>query len=149
MGIQIDLDKCVGCGDCLPSCPFGLLEIVDEKVHLKDGCTFCGACQEACDYQAITVEVITETLAPGDRHKGVWVFAEQRDGRVKSVAYELLSKGRELADTLKTELCAICFGHDIGEGNFFKFMVPTLSVIADFRLFMPGKKEIKISTKQR
>ena len=117
MGIQIDLDKCVGCGDCVPSCPFGLLEIVDEKVHLKDGCTLCGACQEACDYQAITIEVITETPAPGDSYQGIWVFAEQREGKVKSVAYELLSKGRELADNLNTELCAICFGHNIEEVN--------------------------------
>ena len=115
MGIRIDRDKCVGCGDCVPSCPFGLLEIIGEKVHLKDGCTFCGACQEACSYQAITVEVITEPSAPDDSYRGVWVFAEQRDGRVKSVAYELLSKGRELTDTLKTELCAICFGHNIDE----------------------------------
>ena len=49
----------------------------------------------------------------GDEHHGVWVFAEQRNGEIKGVGYELLSKGRELADTLKTELCAVCFGHEI------------------------------------
>ncbi len=115
MGIQIDLDKCIGCGDCIPSCPFGLLEIVGEKVQLKEGCTLCGACQEACDYDAILIEAVTETPAASDSHQGIWVFAEQRDGKLKSVAYELLSKGRQLADTLKTELCAICFGHGIGD----------------------------------
>jgi electron transfer flavoprotein alpha subunit len=47
--------------------------------------------------------------------RGVWVFAEQRSGRIKSVAFELLSKGRELADALRTELSAVCFGHKIGE----------------------------------
>ncbi|MFC1911943.1 electron transfer flavoprotein subunit alpha/FixB family protein [Chloroflexota bacterium] len=47
--------------------------------------------------------------------RGVWVFAEQRNGRLKSVACELLTKGRELADTLKTELGAVCFGHDVAE----------------------------------
>ena len=55
MGIQIDLDKCVGCGDCVPSCPFDLLELVGEKVQIKEGCTLCGACQEACDYDAILI----------------------------------------------------------------------------------------------
>jgi len=117
MGIQIDLDKCVGCGECLSSCPFGLLEIIAEKVYLREGCTFCGACQEACDYQAILIEAAAEAPAAGDSYRGVWVFAEQRNGRLKSVAYELLSRGRQLADTLGTELCVICFGHGINEAQ--------------------------------
>ena len=115
MGIQIDSDKCMGCGDCLPSCPFGLLEIVDDKVQVRDGCTLCGACQEACDYGAILIEAAAEASAVSDSHQGVWVFAEQRDGRLKSVAFELLSKGRQLADTLGVELCAACFGHKVTE----------------------------------
>ncbi len=113
MGIQIDPDKCTGCGICLPSCPFGLLELVDDKVQVNEGCTLCGACQDACDYDAILIEAVAETAAVDDSYKGIWVFAEQRDGKLKGVTYELLSKGRELADTLKTELSAICFGHDI------------------------------------
>jgi len=117
MGIQIDLDKCIGCGNCVPVCPFGLLEIVEDKVQLKDGCTLCGACQDACDYEAIVIEALPETDAVSDSHRGIWVFAEQRDGRLKSIAYELLTKGKELADSLQTELSAVCFGHSIDEIN--------------------------------
>lgn len=47
--------------------------------------------------------------------RGVWVFAEQRDGKIKGVAYELLAKGSEMADALQAELSAVCFGHDVGE----------------------------------
>jgi len=117
MGIQIDLDKCVGCGDCVPSCPLGLLEIVNEKVQVSDGCTLCGACQEACDYDAIVIEAVAEPVPVSDSHQGIWVFAEQRDGRLRNVVYELLSKGRKLADSLKTDLCAVCFGHNIDNVN--------------------------------
>jgi electron transfer flavoprotein alpha subunit len=117
MGIQIDLDKCVGCGNCVPACPFGLLEIVDDKVQLKEGCTFCGACQEACAYEAIIIEAVPEVEAVSDSHRGIWVFAEQRDGELKGVAYELLAKGRELADALQTDLSAVCFGHGVDEVN--------------------------------
>lgn len=55
----------------------------------------------------------TPTLS--NSHRGIWVFAEQRDGRLKNVDFELLSKGRELADTLKTELSAICLGHNMND----------------------------------
>jgi electron transfer flavoprotein alpha subunit len=45
--------------------------------------------------------------------RGIWVFAEQRRGSIKNVAYELLARGRELADALHTDLSAICFGHQV------------------------------------
>jgi electron transfer flavoprotein alpha subunit len=50
-----------------------------------------------------------------DNCRGVWVFAEQRNSRLKSVVYELLARGRELADTLKTDLSAVCLGHGVAE----------------------------------
>src|SRR3972149_3889624 len=104
MGIEIDLEKCTGCGSCVPACPFGLLEVVGDKVVLKEGCTLCGACRDACAFKALTVEAPVST-APStpDTSRGVWVFAEQRRGAIKGVAYELLSRGRQLADTLKTD----------------------------------------------
>ncbi|MFC1913467.1 FAD-binding protein [Chloroflexota bacterium] len=115
MGIQINHDNCSGCGNCVPVCPFGLLELVEGELQLKEGCTLCGACQEACDYETIVIEDATQTAAVTDNHQGVWVFAEQREGRLKSVGYELLAKGRELANTLGTELSAVCLGYGIEE----------------------------------
>jgi electron transfer flavoprotein alpha subunit len=117
MGLQIDPNKCTGCGSCVPSCPFGLLEIVNEIAQVSDGCTLCGACTEACAYDAIVIEAAGETATADDSYRGIWVFAEQRGGRLKGVAYELLSKARELADTLNTELSAVCFGHNIDDIN--------------------------------
>lgn len=46
-------------------------------------------------------------------HKGVWVFSEAYD-----LTLEMLSKGRELADNLQTELAAIVIGSNVeGRGN--------------------------------
>jgi len=43
-------------------------------------------------------------------YKGVWVFAEQRQGELQKVALELLGKGREIADKLGVELTAVLLG---------------------------------------
>ncbi|MGB2798652.1 MAG: electron transfer flavoprotein subunit alpha [Dehalococcoidia bacterium] len=111
MGIEIDLEKCTGCGACEPVCPFGAIEIVDDKAQVGEGCNLCGACVDACTFDAITIEEVEQAVSEG--FQAVWVFAEQRDGRLKGVAYELLSEGRKLADKLETELCAICIGHNV------------------------------------
>ena len=113
MGLIIDIIKCNGCGDCVPVCPFGLLEIVDDIVQVKDGCTLCGACVEACTFEAIAIEEAAPVADADAGYRGVWVFAEQHRSQIKGVAYELLAKARELADSLKTELSAVCIGYNV------------------------------------
>ncbi len=115
MGIKFDLDKCIGCSVCVATCPFGILEMKDGKVSLNEGCTLCGACVEACPEKVISIETAAQPATVNDGHRGVWIFAEQRDGKLKNVSFELLAKGRELADTLQTELCAVCLGHNVGQ----------------------------------
>ncbi|NLY66814.1 MAG: electron transfer flavoprotein subunit alpha/FixB family protein [Tissierellia bacterium] len=46
-------------------------------------------------------------------HKGVWVFAEQREGNLLNVGLELLGEGRKIADKLGVELTAVLLGHRI------------------------------------
>ena len=113
MAISIDKSKCTGCGNCTAACPFGMIELVDGVARIKDGCNLCGSCREACAFEALVFEDAGVTAPTSDAHRGVWVYAEQRDGQLKGVGYELLAKGRELADSLKTELCAVCLGHNI------------------------------------
>ncbi len=42
----------------------------------------------------------------------VWVFIEQRDGKPADVSFELLSKGRKLADNLRGTLKSVVIGHN-------------------------------------
>lgn len=43
-------------------------------------------------------------------YEGVWIFAEQREGKILNVSLELLGEGRKIADKLKVELTAVLLG---------------------------------------
>ncbi|MFO7896672.1 MAG: electron transfer flavoprotein subunit alpha/FixB family protein [Candidatus Cloacimonadales bacterium] len=48
-------------------------------------------------------------------YQGIMVFAEQRDGNILPVSFELLGRGRELADERKQKLSAAILGSELEE----------------------------------
>ncbi len=56
--IRIDEEKCNGCGQCVPDCPEGALQVLDGKARLVSDlfCDGLGACLKACPEGAISVE---------------------------------------------------------------------------------------------
>jgi len=46
-------------------------------------------------------------------YKGVWVFAEQREGELQKVSLEILGEGRRIADELGVKLTALLLGNNI------------------------------------
>lgn len=112
--IIIDPQKCRGCKKCVKGCPFSALEMVDKKAVLVGDCRACGTCIETCPFGAITARKVEnkndDQLA--DYHD-IWVFAEQREGKIHKVVFELLATGRELAHTRGCKLCAILLGSNV------------------------------------
>ncbi|MFQ6124630.1 MAG: DNA-directed RNA polymerase subunit D [Candidatus Heimdallarchaeota archaeon] len=55
--IEIDKEKCDGCGQCVPNCLKQILEMKGDDVSIQDiyRCNMCQLCQEACDLDAIKV----------------------------------------------------------------------------------------------
>lgn len=56
--VEIDDSKCTGCGECIPNCMEGALQIIDGKARLLSDyfCDGLGACLGHCPMDAITVE---------------------------------------------------------------------------------------------
>jgi len=50
-------------------------------------------------------------------HHGVWILAEQSGGSLQRISYELLTRGRELADKRPCELTAIVLGPALAESE--------------------------------
>ena len=114
MAINVINEKCKGCGICIKNCPFGAITMENKLAVIGPACTGCGVCVEKCPFQAI--EKIEEEKEEKDlsAYKGVWVFAEQREGKIMPVAIELLGEGKRLASEVGCELCAVLCGHEIG-----------------------------------
>ncbi|MFC1549082.1 FAD-binding protein [Candidatus Omnitrophota bacterium] len=114
--IKVINEKCTGCTLCVKVCPFGAISM-QEKLAVIDlaKCTFCGACVEACKFSAIILEVEEKKVVDLSAYKDVWVFCEQKKSKVQSIAYELLGKGRELADKLGVNLCGVVLGDNMEE----------------------------------
>lgn len=114
--IQVS-DKCVGCGKCVSTCPFGALSLVNRKAVPNASCTMCGACVSACPVKALSLPTAGAEKKDLSSYKGVWAFIEITDDgksqKVRPVGFELLTKGRELANQLGEELAAVVIGDGV------------------------------------
>jgi len=56
----VDVEKCVGCGECVDICPVNVYELQDDKsvpVNAEE-CLGCESCIEVCEAGAITVSEV-------------------------------------------------------------------------------------------
>ncbi len=140
--IKIIDEKCTGCKLCIGGCPFNAIIVEDKKAQILDNCTLCGACVSSCKFGAIDFQK-DEVEAPVDisDYKGVWVFAEQKDGVPAGVALELLGEGGKLAGELDVPLSAVLLGDNVkdtakllikhGADNVYVVDDPSLKDFAD------------------
>lgn len=123
--IEIIINKCTGCGICIKSCPYGAITLLDSPHTLESGrtvkqlavidlnkCTYCGACVEACRYKAILLQK-EEVYYDFKDYKNIWVYAEQRRSEIAPVVFELIAKGKELAEKLNCKVCSVLLGNKI------------------------------------
>ena len=112
-GLIIDSEACIGCGRCVRACASGGIVVEGERpsrcARVTDGCILCGGCVDACPVNAISIE---RDEAAGtvdlDAYRDIWVFVQTDEhDAVAPVAYELMGKGRELADARGCRLVAL------------------------------------------
>ena len=52
----------------------------------------------------------------------IWIIAEQEQGRLQSISFELLTRGLKLAEQRQARLNAVLFGHDIADAELQKLI---------------------------
>ena len=107
----IDQSKCIGCLKCVKVCPAQAIEMyfTPEEQAILDQLMAESGGEETAEEDP-EAKALAEKLSA---YKGVWVFIEQTEGEVAKVSWELLGKGRELADTLGVPLSAIVLGENV------------------------------------
>ena len=82
--INIDEAKCDGCGLCVPDCPEGALQIIDNKARLVSDlfCDGLGACLGTCPKGAISVE--EREAEPYDERKVMENIVKQGPAVIKA-----------------------------------------------------------------
>jgi Pyruvate/2-oxoacid:ferredoxin oxidoreductase delta subunit len=93
--IELDEDKCNGCGLCIPDCPEGALQIIDRKVRLVSElyCDGLGACVGSCPQDAI--KVVEKEAKPYDEVKVMERIAKQGTNVIKAHLEHLKEHGEK------------------------------------------------------
>jgi ferredoxin len=92
--ISIDEDKCTGCGECIPDCLEGALQIIDGKARLVSDifCDCLGACIGTCPEGAISV--IEREAEPYDEAVVMETIVQQGEGVIKAHPEHLAGLGQ-------------------------------------------------------
>ena len=88
--------KCIACGVCAQSCPFGAIDLKDGKPEMNAACRVCGICVKACPEKAILKLETRTASVDKTKWKDILVFAECGRAGLHPVSLELIGKAREL-----------------------------------------------------
>jgi len=93
--IKIDEETCTGCGDCIPNCPEGAIQIIDDKARLVSDlmCDGLGACLGHCPEGAITME--EREAEPYDERKVMANIVEAGENTIRAHLAHLKEHGQD------------------------------------------------------
>ena len=139
--IEVDIDKCIGCGACANACPARLISIIDQDTRRTiefalGRCTYCARCAEVCPEDAITMTQEFE-LATDDKND---LFITVNLNMVKCERCGKLFATQRMVDKLTEKLPKVIYL----EPDDIRW----LKICPDCRKFVEGQRMKDISSGQ-
>lgn len=94
-------------------CPFGAISYENGELKIGSGCKMCKLCVKKGPAGVVTFEEEQVKTCDKSLWNGVCVFAEQREGKIHPVCFELLGKAKELAGVIGHEVYALLIGKNV------------------------------------
>lgn len=109
--LNFNESACDLCQLCLQKCPFGALSVEANTIVINEKCRMCGVCIKVCPQRALTFEQKPlKSVEEKSSWKDILVYAEQEDGEIHPVTYELIGEARRLADKVDYKVRAVIVG---------------------------------------
>lgn len=135
--LVINHDKVGNKEELVKICPFGALEIKNDKVDINSGCKMCKLCVRKGPEGAVTFVEDEKKEIDKSLWKGIAVYVDHVDGEIHPVTLELIGKARELADKVNQQVYCIAMGDNIDES------VHELLHYGVDKVFLYNHKELK------
>lgn len=95
-------------------CPFGAFVMEEGRLTITAACRMCRLCAKQGPAGAVEFLDEEENTLRKEDWQGIAVYAEQQEGALSHVVFELLGKARELAAVVGQPVVALLLGHRIG-----------------------------------
>ncbi|MBL4932653.1 electron transfer flavoprotein subunit alpha/FixB family protein [Clostridium paridis] len=100
--------------EVIKMCPFGAMEIVNDKVEINANCKMCRLCVKKGPEGAFEyVEGEKKPEVDKSLWKGIGVYVDHVEGDIHPVTFELIGKARELAEKIKQEVYCVFIGNNV------------------------------------
>ena len=111
--LKFDMTLCDLCRKCIETCPFDALRISKTGITVNEKCRMCSLCVRNCPQKAIRFEQVARAV---DKSKwtDILVYAEQENGDIHPVVYELIGEAHKLAAKVGYNVNCVIVG---GEGT--------------------------------
>ncbi|MDO4554779.1 MAG: electron transfer flavoprotein subunit alpha [Lachnospiraceae bacterium] len=120
--LHFNAARCDLCGECIKKCPFSALSMGEEGIEVNAACRMCGVCVKSCPQEAIRFEQKAGTVDKKE-WKDILIYAEQENGQIHPVVYELIGEAKKLAENVGYKVHAVLVG-DEGTKENAKKLIP-------------------------
>lgn len=107
--LKFDPELCTLCNKCIQKCPFGALNMGEKGIEVNEKCRMCGVCVKVCPQRAIRFEQKARSQNKKD-WKGFLIFAEQEQGKIHPVVFELIGEARKMAAKVGFDVDCLIIG---------------------------------------